>query len=373
MDVKSYRDWIDSENFYYRRFDLLASALENFMLNYRLTEPDFTNEVASKFDAVLRFCDEIDYQEDSVATAYGILHFLPRFRRFQLTFSKLVDKQVLPLGAKPINTLDIGTGPGPSLFALSDCYYSLRKFGELHNISYLKNIDYIPDYVERSSGFRQWLHHFTELANHELPTDTEGWVVPYHHGSFHDFDDIKFNYSYSYTDLNYKGDFVIKTKRTKHRFNVVVSSNFFTQVSQIESLRTELQNCMRFMRNGGKLIISGGTGKSSDNKNYPQIYRTAKDILLENVYGNYRFYSKARYVKITNNKMSFDLQDIFGRRIKEFNKRILQRFEDHNAINSLPKDIRNRFVESTDENYDYNYKWEFHVFDKFARLKRKHS
>ncbi len=370
MNVKAYREWIEKEDFYYKRFDLLASRLENFILNYRLTDSEFTCDVASKFDSVLRSCDEIDYQEDSTATAYGILHFLPRFRRFQLTFGKLVDKQVLPLGAKQINTLDIGTGPGPSIFALSDTYNSLKVFGKLNSTNYLQGINFLPDYVERSYGFRNWLHHCTEVVNHGLGEE-DCWKVPYHHGSFHDFDGIEFNPSYHYTDIDYDGDFVTRTRKIKHRFNVVVCSNFFTQVSQIENQSIELQNCMRFMRNNGKLIISGGSGVASKDKNYPEIYKKAKEILLANVYGNYKFYAKANYVKITKNKLALDLRDRFGIRIKRFNKVVLDRFKEHNALDNMPENVRDLFVASSSEEYNYEYKWEFHIFEKYARIKRK--
>lgn len=371
MNVKLYREWIDKEDFYFTRFDLLATQLEKFILEFRLTDPKFTCEVASQFENVLRCCDEIDYQEDSTATAYGILHFLPRFRRFQLTFGKLVDKLILPFGAKAINSLDIGTGPGPSLFALSDTYNSLRRFGEINNISYLKNLEYQPDYVERSSGFRNWLHHFTEFANFELPQSEEHWNVPYHHGSFREFDNIEFNESFTYSDIDDDGDYVMKTRKVKHRFNVVVCSNFFTQVSQIEALKIELQNCMRFMRNNGKLIISGGSGVINNNKNYPEIYKKAKEILLDNVYGNYKFYAKAKYLKVTRNKLSFNLQDRFGQRIKQFNKKILDRLYEHNAIDCIPVKFKDTFINSASDTYDYEYKWEFHIFEKFARLKTK--
>lgn len=371
MNIKKYREWIETEDFYYKRFDLLASKLEQFILEYTLTNAEFTCEVASKLESVLRSCDEINYQEDSTATAYGILHFLPRFRRYQLTFAKLIDKQVLPFGAKQINSLDIGTGPGPSLFALSDAYESLKKFGKIMNVRCLKYIDYIPDYVERSFGFRNWLHHCTEIANFNLAEYEGGWKVPYHHGSFLEFEGIKFNDSYTYSDIDYDGDYMLRTKRISHRFNIVVFSNFFTQVSQIENLKSELQDCMRFMRNNGKLIISGASGIASKNKDYPKIYNKAKEIILENVYGNYRFYAKAKYIKVTRNKLFFDLQDRFGKRIKLFNKRILDRFYEHDAVKHIPENIRKIFIASAKEDYNYEYKWEFHVFEKYARLKYK--
>jgi len=369
MNVKGYRDWLNKTDFLYKRFDLLASQLTKYLLDYQLTSPDFTQEVVSKFEAVLTSCDKIDYQENSTATAYGILHFLPRFHRFQLTFGKLIDKSILPLSPRPINVLDVGTGSGPSLFALSDIYLSLQLFGEESGSNFFQNQTYEPDYVERSSGFRNWLHHFTEVANLELPNDSAGWTVPYHYGNFEDFNDIKFETKRFYERYNRYGKIVSITKTIKHRFNIVVFSNFLTQISQVNSLKEELQYCMRFMRNNGKLIISGGTGVINSDKDYPRLYERAREILLEKVYSNYRLRAEARYIKVRRNKLSFGYKNRFGERIKDLNKLIIERFTDHGAIDYIPEKTRNIFMKSVEADYDRPISWEFHVFEKSARLK----
>ena len=367
MNIVAYRKWIDSTDYWYARFDLLTNQLTEYLLNYKLNDAEFTKEVASKFEDVLRKCDEIDYQEDSTATAYGILHFLSRYRRFQLIFSKLIDKGIFPPKKSPINILDVGTGPGPSLYALSDVYLSLKNFGDKRFKKILEDNQYFPDYVERSNGFRNWLHHFTEVANYKKPNGVDGWIVPYHHGTFLDFSGIQFEETYSYVEMDYDGDFFTKTRKRKYRYNVIIFSNFLTQVSQVENLRTELQNCMRFLRNKGKLIISGGTGKIDSDKDYPEMYKKSKEIILENVYGNHNFIAKANYIKINRNQLESSYSDRFGERIKEFNRVIFKRLEEHNAIESIPKKVRKTIIESINDDYQRSSKWEFHVFEKFAR------
>lgn len=370
MDIKSYRNWLKENDFLYTRFNLLSDKLTNFLLNKRLVNKEFTQDVASKFKVVLESCDEIDYREESTATAYAILHFLPRFYRFQLIFSKLIDKQIFPLSKKPINVLDIGTGPGPSLFALSDIYLSLKLYCEERKEAYLTSQEYTPDYVERSDGFRNWLHHFTEFANYPLPKNTIGWKVPYHHGTFHDFNNIQFNEEYGYIDYNDDGEDMWLTKKVKYRFNIIVLSNFLTKFPHVTNLKNELQNCMRFLRHNGKLIISGGSGKANSEKDYPEIYKKAKEILLENVYGNHKLFAKAKYIQFNKNKLFISNSDRFGNRIKEFNRTIFSRLVEHKAIDKIGLKTKEKIVNSFDEKYKREYKCEFHIFEKMAKPKR---
>ena len=123
VDIDDFNSWLDDTGFLYNRLDLLASKLERYLLSYKLTSSEDMRQVASKFSDVLKKCDLIDYQEDSTAIAYAILHFLNRYRRFQLNFLRLIEKDLLPIRDRTINALDVGTGPGPALYALSDILF----------------------------------------------------------------------------------------------------------------------------------------------------------------------------------------------------------------------------------------------------------
>ena len=118
---------MSKSDFLYNRFNLLANKLEEFVL-CEIDNEESAKLVSSQFESVLSKCDEIDYEDYSTTIAYVILHFLPRYHLFQLAFSKLLDKHILPYKKQGSNILDIGTGPGPALYALSDIYESLFQF-----------------------------------------------------------------------------------------------------------------------------------------------------------------------------------------------------------------------------------------------------
>ena len=242
-----YQEWLEETDFLWKRFDAIATGLEKSILEL-LSEDEFARRVAAKFEEVLSRCDEIDYNDDETAVAYCILHFLPRYRMFQLIYYELLINNILPIKNNQINTLDIGTGPGPSMYALSDIYSSLQIFGAVNH-----EFQHIPDYVEQSYGFRNFLHHFTEKANAYYSCDDLGWNVPYHHGSFYDFTSIDFNPKYK----TYWGT----CETIKFRFNLITSSNFFTTLSQVRNQKNEIKNCVRFLRNSGIFLVVGATAK----------------------------------------------------------------------------------------------------------------
>jgi len=369
--IAQYRDWLIESDFLYKRFDLLTNVMIEY-IRKKLYNAEVAGEVASEFSNVLKSCDEIDYNKDSTAIAYSILHFLPRYHRFQLVFNNMLENDLIPLKNKPINILDIGTGPGPTLFALSDLYLSLNLFGKKYNIEKLIKQEYIPDYVERSRGFRNWLHHFTEIANW-LNAHEDNWIVPYHHGTFHDFKNIRFEEYYNHSNLNNNGQTIIEVRQKKYRFNLILLSNFLTQIKQVEELKKELQNCMRYSRDQGKLVVVGASGSVDQNKDYVEMYENIKRIITKEDYSNHIFKAHSAYLNLDNNKQSFNYNDRFGKRIKEFNKTVLSIFEEYNVLDNIEPKFRKTFIKSTTEEYSYESKWEFHIFEKYAKPKGGYS
>ncbi|MEZ5045338.1 MAG: hypothetical protein R2828_35915 [Saprospiraceae bacterium] len=365
MTTRIYREWLVKSDFNFKRFNLLADLLEKFLLQYRLDNDEFTRSVASKFEDVLSNCDEIDYQDDETATAYGILHFLNRYHRFQLNFLKLLEHRFLPTRNYKMDILDVGTGPGPALFAISDAYISLKLFAEELNIKRLKNLEFRCDYVERSIGFRNWLHHLTEYVNYYSEKEPD-WQVPYHHGTFNDFSGIQFNELSGFWDTNWDGDYIYKNHIIKHRFNVVIFSNFLTKIDQVEEIKQELINSVRYLRNQGILIIVGGVGKQ-----YPKIYDRIENILTKEDYNTWKFYARCKKLKIRQNTLTFSYDDRFGQRIKHFNRKILKRFQECDAIKCIPEKARKVFLDSIENEYAYKNRWNMHVYEKFARIRNK--
>lgn len=351
--ITKYHSWLYKSDYFYNRFNLLATALEEFILNQIIDEMS-AKQVSTQFESVLKRCDDIDFEDYYTAIAYVILHFLPRYHLFQLAFSKLLDKHILPYNTKKRNDiLDIGTGPAPALYALSDVYESLIQFGVLK-----EDFQYIPDYVEPSSGFRHFLHNFTELINYKN-AGKEKWVVPYHHGSFSKLDDIEFDLPI----IDYWG----RRRYIKHRYNIIISANFFTRLSQVEKQEHKIRECARYLRNKGLLIVLGAQSKNRNNqdKSYYDIYGRLREIIENSNYSTNRIKAKAKRCKVKRNIISFDYSSRFAGRIKEFHKKIISTLEQYNAINAITsKEVKKKLLAIVEDDYKFTYKTEVHVFIK---------
>ncbi len=344
IDVNEFNSWLGSSDFLYNRLDKLASKLTEYLSTPEFSSLTEMRAIFSKFEDVLKRCDLIDYQDDHTATAYVMLHFLTRYRRFQINFLALIEKNLLPIPRRKINVLDVGTGPAPALYALSDVFNSLIQYGKERNIASLSNLEFELDYVERSQGFRNFLHHFTEKAN-----DREGipWKVPYHHGSFENFHGISFDESYQIIDAK---RLIVRNVNRKHRYDIAILSNFLTSEHQVDGLTGELQTCMRYLRNNGILTIVGGTGGK-----YPNVYHKVDHTLLGVDYSNYKFKANCHKVDI-GDMFTMMSSDKFFDRIKVFNSQVISMFATHKVL-----------IPPTKER---NPKWSFIVYRKNARMRR---
>lgn len=355
INIEEYKKWLTDTDFLWNRFNSLTTALENFILEL-ISDDVFATKVASRFEDVLSRCDEIDYSENETAIAYCILHFLPRYRMFQMIYSKLLIENLLPLKIKknPVRTLDIGTGPGPSMYALSDIYSSFQLFGGVSS-----EFQQTQDYVEQSIGFRNILHHFTEIANADYRSDEIGWNVPYHHGSFGDFTSINFNPMYSYWGF---------PKIIRYRFNLITCSNFFTTVGQVENQKNEIIDCVRHLRHCGVFLVVGAKSEKStaNNKNYSKIYSIIKQLVTTGDYSTRLIKAWAKPIEITDNLFSVDSTDRFGKRIVSFYNAIIGNLSERKIDEHIPSRVRTKILEGTRPDYQFNNRCEINVFKKIA-------
>jgi len=63
----------------------------------------------------------------------------------------------------------------------------------------------------------------------------------------------------------------------------------------------------------------------------------------------------------------------YGERMKDFNKVVLEIFEKHNATEKIELSFREAFINSTLDDYMWEYKWQFHVFQKQSIYKHGYS
>ena len=187
--IEEFLAWTTEKNRIYHRFNELATIFENYISDSILTCGNDAKVAAERFADMLGKCNELSiYDQPMAADVYTMLHLLDRYYRLMRVYELTIAQCAFPLNKK-IKILDIGTGPAPALFALSDITLFIKEYSKKEGYNDL-TLDIIPDYVEDSYSFRNWLHHFTEYAN--CKSYNGYWSVPYHHGSFSSFDELDF-------------------------------------------------------------------------------------------------------------------------------------------------------------------------------------
>jgi SAM-dependent methyltransferase len=344
-----------------KRFEELGSLVEGYLLDQMSRYPEVGREMAFQLLNVLKNCDTITYNEPGTGNAYALLHFLDRYHRFQLTFDLLAHHRLMPLKQRDIDVLDIGTGPGPSMFALSDFYCERFGYVDLSRV-HRERPHFRIDYVERSIEFRHWLHGFTEYANSYAPTGRY-WYVPYHHGTFGDFSAIEFDEEMTSSDQDEDGYYHPTSYIRRHRFDLVIVSNFLTTRPQVLHFQKELRDCARFLRHNGILLVVGATATS---EKYKHIYDTISEIILGQGYGSRKFIAWCERVNLEPHVLSYRWGDPYGEQLKKHIGavyRVLQ--AKHPEI--VPDEAARILSASVEPDYNRTNAWQILVFRKNAR------
>lgn len=335
------------------RFVEMHSVVLGFF-NDLLKSRENVQAIANQILNVLRNCDSISYNEKGVGYAYALLHFLDRFRRFQLTYELLDKKRLMPINGKKIDILDIGTGPGPSIYALSDFYSEKKKK--------FVDLKFDIDYVERSTEFRNWLHHFTEFANSRSFV-SHPWLVPFHHGSSEEFKDLKFNRR----EMSWGNNWRPITKIVKIRPNIIVFSNFITTKNQAYEFSDEITDCMRYLRNRGILVIVGARSESGK---YSEVYDAIDEIILNGNYGNHKFRAYCENVTPSNNRLLYSYSDEYGEKLKELYRVFLSTCKNFEDI-EFGGEEKNILLKSSSEEYSKDIQWDVFVYRKKSALRNR--
>lgn len=352
--------WVDTNDSFFQRFEHLGILLQSFLIDRVLGEQNTSGEIAQRFRDALANCNNISYDEPGLVEAYTTLHFLDRYHRFQLIFRFLVEQNLLPTTTnRTIQALDIGTGPAPTLYALSDMYDLIKMFGAEKDIEPLKGINFKSDYVERSKNFRSWLHFFTEYIN--MTSEQYHWDVPYHHGSYDDFKNIQLTrkiYRHNrFTSYLYR--------EFKLSYDLIMLSNFLTTEEQLGNFKDEIYQSVLRLRNRGIFLVVGATGQP-----YPAIYDQLTNFIEDGRYSNYKF--KASCKKVREIDFSYSYDDRFGARIKLLLQAVLGKLQEFGVEDQIPESIRNILHKTLAEEYNKQISWRALVFQKrsFVKLGR---
>ena len=370
-----FREWVAQEDYLFSDFCRIADAFETFLFKYVLTNSISSKDIAAELSNVLGECDHLDFTIWE-AHAYAIMHFLERYRRFQQIYLLMLKEGILPVRQKTSNILDVGTGPAMALYSLSDILELLRNFGHTNNVDLLSHLNYGFDYVERSEGFRQFLHIFTEFCS-----EFKRYVVPFHLGTFREFNGLNFQHEKNMRqqhlideEMKYHDDADESISRgfaqkiideekggwkDSFRYNMIIFSNFLTCPSQVDKHEKELASSFKALRNGGTIVFVGGNyGK------YPEIYKKINALMMRVGKGECKLAYK-------NPNMSHRLDDPCSKRIREFHKKILNHLNNLGAGKDIPEKA-NGYIEKIIENIEGEGEitWFLCVFQK--RLKKRY-
>jgi hypothetical protein len=359
--------WVQENNKLIERFDNILEITTGFLLNGVLNEYDKARKIAERFESVLKDCDTITYDEEGDAEAYIILHFLDRYHRFQMIYMKLIEMKVFPI-SEIVKALDVGTGPAPALFALSDIYTLITEYARHEGIKDLSVLKLKTDYVEQSYSFRDWLHHFTEYTYSYKEKLGYSYAVPFHHGTFFDFKDIELDKQFDTVTINGLTTYYPKKRIERHRYNLTIFSNFLTTEQTVENFSKELNTIGRYLKNRGIILVVGATSKSPK---YQNVYPRLDGLLDKRNFSNYLYSSEVRKIRTSNTSMSYSYLDNYGGKLKLFFKEILSKFRELGVFDEPGSYAENVLTKVVEPDYSYEPNWEIHIYKKFSRLKKR--
>lgn len=336
--------WLKSNRIQQTSFSKLAKDLETYLFKFSLhknfyyTKREACEIFTSNLPVVLSNCDEDIYDDPFVADAYAYVHLLDRYRRFWDVLTALTVAGVLPMKDDGIDVLDVGTGPAPALYAVTDFYRALREYATQAECTFLNTPSPRLHCIESSKGMVHLMHVLSEIAKRQGPFSAD----------FTQFDGLNLETERleerakrirqaiqedDAFDLEAQRIAYGNFWRDTYRYNLCIFSNFLTQTDQVHQLETELRSVFNSLRAGGTVIIVGGTSIR-----YQNIYS-----LIENLSSQ----TRARKVANVPSFIETDYANVYARRIKRLYIKVWTQIEKwhpnpNNIKQKIHEDIWNK-------------------------------
>ena len=279
--------WIKEHQILRKKFDVLADGLRILLTESVRTAGDGCN-VWKAVPAVLSRCNEQStYEMPKAPETYAWLHLLDRYVRTWLALELLVKKSCIAMGENGVHALDIGTGPGPSGFAVHDFYTAMVEFSEPYNNLKWRQPPHIAC-VELDPRTNSLRHHLAETVFMQSRSEDYRGVLAMC-SALRNFAEIfpkqerkkRFQYLLNEEDSYYDeltNDWVSDPSFSSeeanymaqqlHRYRLFIFSNFLTDVGTVKSFKPNLVEILQDANPGSVLLILGGSGEP-----YPDIYR----------------------------------------------------------------------------------------------------
>lgn len=261
-----------------QKFEALAAAIWS-LLTDTVRTPEDALAVWKAVPAVLRCCNsQRTYQLPGAIPAYAWIHLLDRYIRTWTALERLVEKRCLPMGKHGVRALDVGTGPGPSAFAIDDFYTAVSEFSELRcrpkwrqppevtcveldrnanhfrhllaeilfeknqrkSMSVLSMCSALPDFGELNPTRerRQYMQSLRWQEAVYFDEDSREWVSQ------------RVSCSEEASHM----------AQSLHRYRLVVFSNFLTTISSVKHFESNLVEMLQDAAAGSVVLLLGGRG-----------------------------------------------------------------------------------------------------------------
>ena len=285
--------WIKENQTLRKKFDVLANALRT-LLQGRIRTANDARDVWMAAPAVLSCCNEqATYQMTGAPVAYAWLHLLDRYVRTWIALARLVEKNCLPMGKYGVRALDIGTGPGPSAFAIHDFYSAMVEFSEVSGNSKWRQPVHLTC-VEFDAGTNHLRHHLAEIMYEEgerkskdvlamcnalpdfsrfQPTQERKQSSQYLRNQEDEYYDEVANEWTS--ELRFSPAQANDMAQSLHRYRLFAFSNFLTTPEIVKRFEPNLADSLCDAHPGSVVLVLGGKRGS-----YPEIYNSVDRLAV---------------------------------------------------------------------------------------------
>ena len=281
-----YLIWVKTQRILSNKLDVLATALSS-LLRDSVRTAEQAREVWKAVPAVLSRCNESEtYEMPGAACAYAWLHLLDRYVRSWFALKLLVENHCLPMGKNGVRALDVGTGPGPSAFAIHDFYASMIEFSRAWDNSKWRQPPHVTcvEFDENSNHLR---HLLSEILFEQTQRESEGVLAMCHNlddfGKLEPsrerkeslqalrnaeethFDEVAGQWA---SDQLYLPDEANYVAQSQHRYRLITFSNFLTTVKTVKCFEPNLVDVLRDAKPGSVMLVLGAR-----KDHYPEVYQ----------------------------------------------------------------------------------------------------
>ena len=309
--------WLKDNRILQNKFNVLANAL-NTLLRRNVCTVQNACDVWTAIPAVLNRCNEQStYEMPGAPTAYAWLHLPDRYIRTWLALEHLLEENCLPMGKYEVRALDIGTGPGPSAFAIHDFYTATVEFATLKQDERWRQpaeitcVEFDPD----TNHFR---HHLAEIMCKDMEGISKNVLAMC--TALPDFGKLhptrerrqKFQHLRNDEDVYYdevENEWVSELRcspdeahhiaQSLHRYRLLAFSNFLTTIGSVKCFESNIVEILRDANQGTVLLVIGGD--SENNKQYSDIYEYIAQLAVP---AGFQLKVDGHYVSSANSELS---------------------------------------------------------------------